>query len=995
MDIKSVPSLYIFIKGLPHMRLQFRIFMIIFITTSLYAEYSLEQIQQAKEIVRNNPSLLNTPEAKSIMQQNRLTQDKTIIRLEDTELSKKNNLIDAPINDLEKEQLPVKKDDINVSRLTPLKYLTNEEELTRIKSVHKTREDKELKRFSNEFFRNKNKISQKSINTPKDYIISRGDTVTFWIYGATNKQHTLSVNNKGNINIPEIGPVRVAGEKYSEVKELLTNYLSSSYKNSEVVVDLDSFSTAQVTLTGFVNAPGIFNTSSVSSVKDILIEADGVSNVGSVRNIQIKRAGQTIATIDYYHLLNQGLERGDIILRANDTIYVPRAYGLIRLEGAVNKEAIFEIEKGESLAQILKIAGGMKSQGDGLKIHIKRYINNSEIKYHKITLREARNFKLKDGDEVYVGEMGVTHEKYIEIVGNVIIEGKREISTNTIKLSSLLKKEIRSGKLNSLFLENTQLDYAVVKRVGKDLSPEIFNVNLANILEGTEDFTLFNRDVLYVYNKLDTKINPYVTISQILTDREIKELNATKEMKITQIKELNITNTLTEHNLTKYLTELNITNTLFMQDGKHLFNKGMTLKDLINAAGIKGDFDREKVKIVSHDIEDKRTNVQIINYQNNPNFPLNAFDKVYLFNFFETNPTKIAHITGEVIKPGDYEVSENMTLEKFILSAGGLNERAYPKECEIVRYHVKNGERKKEILTVNLTDIGSFIVKKHDEINIKRIPNWHERKIVTIKGEVKFPGTYVIHSGEKLSSVIKRAGGYTKGAFLYGAIFTRVEVAKLQKDSLRIELSKLKEQVILASLRASGSKSMNSINITESIQAVESLILEAEQLSPVGRISINLGYNENASCDEYGIIGSKHVSGKFEGTASDLTLKDKDVLHIPSFNDTVIISGEVMNPMASIYLGESINDYISKSGGITELADTDHIYVLHANGEAQKATLGSYLFSSNKVSVKKGDIIIVPKKLMFQRGIDVIGEVADIFYKLTLTVAAMNSVGAL
>ncbi|MCH9814504.1 MAG: SLBB domain-containing protein, partial [Epsilonproteobacteria bacterium] len=409
----------------------------------------------------------------------------------------------------------------------------------------------------------------------------------------------------------------------------------------------------------------------------------------------------------------------------------------------------------------------------------------------------------------------------------------------------------------------------------------------------------------------------------------------------------------------------------------------------------KNAFDKERVKIVSHDKEHKKTNVRIINYNQNPNVLLQAFDTVYLFDFFETNPIDTAFIAGEVIKPGKYEITPGMSLDKFIQSAGGLSEKAYPKECEIIRYHIENGQREKKIFKISMQDVNKFILQKHDEINIKRVPNWYERKTVTLKGEVKFPGTYVIHSGEKLSSVIDRAGGYTKEAFLYGAVFTREEIANLQKESLKMALSKLKEQVILASLRAAGSKSMNAINITESINAVESLIVEAENLTPIGRVSINLGYDGDASCDEYGSIGSAHISGTLKGTASDLTLKDKDMLYIPSFNDTVVVSGEVMNPMASTYLGDNIREYIKKSGGLTEVADTEHIYVMHANGEAEKATLGSYLFSSNKVNVKKGDVIIVPKKLMFQRGIDLVSEVADIFYKLTLTVAAMNTVGVL
>ncbi len=946
---------------------KFLLLIFLFIASTLNAGFSLGQIQQAKAMVKANPSLLNTPQAKKMMQQNGVTPGQASSKLE-----KKSLNIENDIDSKEKTDTPQEEDDyildksdvenFEALRLTPQEYTSNGRELYRVKSNRFKRKSKKLIRFSQEFFKNKNKIAKKSINASKNYIINRGDTISFWVYGATNTEHELVVNSLGNINIPQVGPVRVAGEKYAEVKELLTNYLSSSYKNSDVVVDLNSFSTAQVTLTGFVKAPGIFNTSSVSSVKDILIEAHGVADVGSVRNIQVKRNGRVIAKIDYYHLLSLGRDDGDIVLQPNDTIHVPRAYGLVRLEGAVNHEAIFEIERGESLSKILRIAGGVLSQADGLKIQIKRYDNNRAIKYQKITLAQARSFRLKDGDEIIVGEMGNVNERYINVIGNVIYEGKRDLGSQTMQLSQLLKKEIRGGKLNTFFLENTKLDYAVIKRVADDMSPQILNVNLKNILDGAEDFTLKNRDTLYIFNQLDTKTNPYVTILQAQTKDEIEKA---------------------------------VPQTLLMQDGQHLFTQGMTVQDLINAAGVTGTFDFERVKVVSYDQKNKKANIKIVNYQDNPNYKLNAYDTVYIFDFFETNPMPTAYITGEIIKPGKYEVSQAMTLEKFIKSAGGFSEKAYPKECEVIRYQVKNGEREKKIFNIELSKIDSFIIQAHDEISIKRIPNWYERKIIKISGEVKFPGSYIIHSGERLSSVIKRAGGFTDQAFLYGAVFSRLEIAVLQQKSLSIELAKLKEQVILASLRSSGSKSMGAIDISESIKAVESLILEAERLTPTGRISIKLGDSDNKPCGECGEYHDGQFNDNLKDSASDLVLKDKDSLHIPSFNDTVVVSGEVMNPMASIYLGNNIRDYISKSGGLTEIADTDHIYVMHANGEAQKATIGSYLFASNKVSVQKGDMIIVPKKLMFQRGIDIVSEVADIFYKLTLTVAAMHTVGAL
>ncbi len=968
------------------------------INSPLYANFSSAQIEQAKAMVAKDPSLLNSRKAQEMLknykeQQGSLTQNKdqeiipiennisntntqNQIYLEDQQFNfddfdidqnfiEKKTIIQNRIDPQTGEYIQIKEfirtnednntgeivlnrkiietkeeekkyqninemNDIDLDqsiRLTPLKYQTNQEELKKIKSIHKQREYKKLERFSKEFFRNKNRVATQSVSAPDNYVIKKGDVLTFWIYGSTNEKFELGVNNQGNINIEQIGPVHVGGEKFIEVKTLLTNYLSSSYKNSRVVVDINSLTNAQVTVTGFINAPGIYNTEAVSSVKDILIRAQGVDDRGSVRKIYVRRDGKIIAKIDYYHLLSMGLDHGDFILQSGDTIHVTRAYGIISIEGAVNKEALYEIESGESLAHILQIAGGLKANADGYSIEVKRYQRNSQIKHYTLSIAQARRFITKDGDEVFIHGMNSTNERYVKLLGNIDREGKRELSGNNMKLSTLLKRELRGGKLDSLFLENTRFDYAMVKRIQPDLSYKVLNVNLQSILDGVSDFTLQNRDEIYIFNRLDTGENPFVTIS----------------------------------------------GSPLMQSGKFLFNEGMTLIDLINQAGIKSPYDKKKVKVVQYSTDDMKPEVSIINIEENPNFHLKERDEVTLFDFYDTHPLNSATINGEVVSPGQYVVSEGMVLSTFITSAGGLSERAYPKECEIIRYHLENGERKKKIFNIKMEDAQKFLVQKHDEINIKRIPYWSERKVVTIEGEVKFPGEYIIHSGERLDSVIKRAGGFTEEAFLYGAVFSRKSIASMQQESLKKSLSKLKEQIILTSLKE------KDVNMESSIKAVESLIKEAEELTLLGRISINIDPELQ----------------NFQNSESNLALKDGDKLTIPSFNDTILVSGEVMSPTAMTHLGDDINDYISKSGGLTDVADINHIYVIHANGEAEKASIGSYLFASNHVDVRKGDVIVVPKKLVFDTNMDIAGSIADIFYKLTLTVASLHTVGAL
>ncbi len=889
-----------------------------------------DQIALAKQAALNDLSLLNSPQAQEFLK--RGSSNTSSLDSVDVVAPKQESIK----NDINTSDIDIKfvknKKEFNAKRLSPLEYKSNEELLNEIKSIQLFQSDKKLQRFSTEFFRNKNKINKNHIAVAPDYVLSKGDTLVFWIYGSTNRNFALKINAQGNINIPQIGPVHVAGEKFKDVKELLTNYLTSSYQNSEVVVDLNAFSTIQVTLTGFVNAPGIYNTSSVSSIKNLLIESKGVSSVGSVRNIYLKRGGKVIKKIDFYHLLKSGLDNGDEVLHPNDTIHIPKAYGLVKIRGAVNKEAIYEIEKGESLAKILKFAGDLKPEANRAIIQIKRYLNNNQIRYLQIPLNRSSSFILKDGDEIFVERLSNLDEKYVSIFGNVISEGKKAFTTDYINLSTLLKSQMKNNKLDSFFLPNTLFNYALIKRINQDLSTEVFSIDLTSVLEGRSDFKLRSKDEIYIFNKLDISQNPFVTI-------EGKPL---------------------------------------LSNGKFQYYDGLSVKDLINLAGVASRYDKTNIRIVSYSEFDLKPKVSIIDIDKNPNFKLKPFDSVYVYDFFETNPIDQVHIIGEVIKPGSYIIEDGMSLSDIIKSAGGLKESAYAMSCEVIRYEIKNGERKKKIFNVDLKNSDNFIVQKYDEINIKKVPGWSERKSVTITGEVKFPGTYVIHSGEKLSSVIKRAGGFTKNAFLYGAVFKRESVAKLQQKALQRSLSKLKEQIILASLRGQSNKSAKPIDIASTTAAVEALINEAKDITPIGRVSINL----------------THDLDKFICSSSDLTLMDKDELFIPTYNDTVLVHGEVLNPTALPYISSDVRDYIKQSGGLSEVADEDHIYVIHANGMAEKASVGSF-FKLSSVKVKRGDTIIVPKKLVFESGFDLAQGIADIIYKLSLTIAAAKTVGAL
>ena len=248
---------------------------------------------------------------------------------------------------------------------------------------------------------------------------------------------------------------------------------------------------------------------------------------------------------------------------------------------------------------------------------------------------------------------------------------------------------------------------------------------------------------------------------------------------------------------------------------------------------------------------------------------------------------------------------------------------------------------------------------------------------MTIKGQVMFPGTYVIHTGERLASVLKRAGGFTNNAFLRGAVFTRASIKKLQRQRLQQSLLTLKQKALAlsASPKSFGQKGSKT-NLIAITDMIDKMSKEAQNLGPIGRISIKLQRN----------------IARFALSKSNIVLKNHDTLNVPSPNNTVLIVGQVMSPTAVVYASNNANYYIKQAGGLTSRADNDHMYVIHANGSAQKLDTGWF---SNENIIRAGDTIIVPQELITYSGLQMTKDIASIFYQFALTTASLHVIGVL
>ena len=160
----------------------------------------------------------------------------------------------------------------------------------------------------------------------------------------------------------------------------------------------------------------------------------------------------------------------------------------------------------------MQYAGGIKSNASKFGFIVDRYIGNEKRKTIEVDLKESKNFKLLNDDKIYVYNIDKTHKESIYIYGNVVRPGERELGKDR-SLKNMLNKEISKRSLKCVFLDNTLFSYALLKRTTKDLNKKIENFNLRDVLDGKSDITLKNDDEIYVFNRYNSNLTPYVTIS--------------------------------------------------------------------------------------------------------------------------------------------------------------------------------------------------------------------------------------------------------------------------------------------------------------------------------------------------------------------------------------------------------------------------------------------------------------------------------------------------
>ena len=254
---------------------------------------------------------------------------------------------------------------------------------------------------------------------PEGYRIGPGDTVNLYMFGNEEADLVLSVSRDGQLLLPRLGPLTVTGLTFSEVKGLIESKVASQLVGTEVVVSLGKLRAMDIFLAGDVYAPGNYSVSGLATVLQALY-AGGITEIGSLRNIQVKRRGKVVGRLDAYDILLRGDTSSDMRLASGDTVFVPTVDRLVSVDGEVKRPGIYEVLNTDTLDDLLKMAGGLTSTSYNRSASIaRRIVGQSNVVRVQVDLTSPKDLsgKLFDGDSLIVAPIKK------EITNQVLVRG--------------------------------------------------------------------------------------------------------------------------------------------------------------------------------------------------------------------------------------------------------------------------------------------------------------------------------------------------------------------------------------------------------------------------------------------------------------------------------------------------------------------------------------------------------------------------------------------
>ena len=642
--------------------------------------------------------------------------------------------------------------------------------------------------FGREIFSNKNLSFEPDLNipTPKNYILSAGDELLINVWGDSELNLKLKVSPEGTILIPNLGPVSVSGltieTAENRIRQELGRIMSTLSGNTDgantfVSVSLSQIRSIKVNIVGEVVAPGTYTLPSFATLFNALYAAGGVNEIGSLREIKVYRNSKEVAKLDVYDYLLNGKYNTNIRLEENDMVIVSPYDQLAVVRGKVKRNRIFEMKKGETLQQLLNMAGGFTGDAYKKDVRIKR---KADSRYQIATVTEDKypTFAMMDGDSLLVDSVIPFYENRLTVTGAVWRPGEYELNGTVHTVKGLINQA--AGLKGDEFTGRAQ-----ITRLNPDFTTTVVAVDIRGILNGTSpDIELKPEDILNIPSLFDLR-EPYT----------IKVSGA-----------VNYVDT-----VLPYRNNLTVEDAIMMAGG---------LKE--SAATVNVEVARRIKDTKTY--ENSNRTAEVFNFELNDNlglistdgkksdtvFTLEPFDEVYVRFSPGYQEQQVVKVNGEITFSGDYVLAEkNSRLSDIITKAGGITPDAYVKGASLKRQLTEDEMRRLETLlqlssnkqsrdsvALSLENIKNYsvgidlekalanpgsahdvVLRDGDELYIPQL-----QSTVKINGAVTYPNSVTYTKGMSVGNCLSQAGGYNDIARKYPiVIYMNGKVATTKK----------------------------------------------------------------------------------------------------------------------------------------------------------------------------------------------------------------------
>jgi len=719
--------------------------------------------------------------------------------------------------------------------------------------------------FDGQNLRRKDYSQLRSTNSafPANYKIGPGDLLEIHLYGQKDDQYSLAIGRGGVLNFPGIGPINIfeKGNSFESLQNLIKERVNQKFGGGvQVFVGMGGLRQIRVFLAGEFKEPGQILVYAGSSLSNLLMECGGVTEIASLRTLTLKRKNSQDQVLDLYNLLLRG-EFLDATLEEGDMVFLPTAKSRAWVSGEVLRPAIYEFTADSSLAEIIRLSGGLTNKAGPSFIRLYRAKGKDGfVGLKTLDMESDSAFKIANGDRIEVGRISERNFLAISVEGEVEHPGKHEWIDGQ-RISDIMKSR-------AFYSDNADFNYALVRRKGSSGGVSMFAFSPNKVLESPdskENLLLLPSDKIVVLTRTD------------------------------------------------------------------LSKRSRSIRPLLEE----------------------------LQFEGKPGFGVPSVS-----------------INGMIHFPGEYPFTPNMTLGDLIAAGGGMTGAAYMLSCELSSQSVDFNSPipSAKVLHRNFSlmskDDLSTPLSPKDVLSVKPIPSWTEEQTVILRGEVRFPGTYIIQKNEKLNDVIQRAGGFTEHAFLRGSVFTRLNLIKRESDQKEKLITQLESDLANVSLSASSSESA-----AKAKSVADGLLGRLKNSIPQGRLVIDLEKQVRRENDQ------------------SIILRNGDNLFVPGIPFEISVMGEVQFATSHLYDPKlAMKDYIQRSGGFSANADEGRVFAVKANGSVLTSANSGW-FKTNKSggNLEAGDVIVVPINLEKGMWLETLTSGTQVVYQLAVAAAAVNS----